>query len=363
MFFLGGAGSYLPGARTEDLRTYPKPVLHMAGDLDGLVQLTRAAEEFRVARELLAAGREDEAVRRKPTVVFTGMNHAQMGDGFVTETLRTSDFPAEISQDDATAALAATAARFLELHRRADDAPDVAAAAYAVIRDGLRASEAAAGFFLDAQDADADAAWCDLAQRTAAALGEDADARLAVAVDLARDPLSFEGRAPTLTTSGDDGNGTVTANVAVPGYLEQRGVGTQSEGVVAFELACKLKQQSAVVRALALLPGQYGPAGHCRTATLNLLAVALAAVAPASAARYAAIGKPIVVAPDAVQASEAAWNDAQTSYVEDAGALTITSPLLVSTGAPDGTAQYCKVPAAARLATWILHNALPRGLP
>jgi hypothetical protein len=353
------AGSYLPGPRTEDLRTYPRPVLLLAGELDGLVQLTRAAEEYRAPYELVQAGDERTAVRAKPVVVVPGLNHAQMGNGYVTETLRAEDFPAELAQTDADAQLGAWAARFLELHRRDDDQALVDAA-YAALREGVRSTEPFMRFFLEAQDEDDAAGGCAPGQRAVAALGDDAGTRLDVQVQTQASAPAFAASVPVLADASE-GNGTT---VLVPGYLERR-VGVQSEGEAGTELQCKYKSQAAIVRALGLLPDAYGPPGDCRTVTAALLDRALAAIAPSCARRYATIGKPVALGADALAATESAWQAAALQTTETATAWTVVAASLTNptVPSPDGPVLYCKGLPAAQLARWLLHNTLPRGLP
>eukprot|EP00057_Strongylocentrotus_purpuratus_P029519 XP_011683993.1 PREDICTED: uncharacterized protein LOC100890127 [Strongylocentrotus purpuratus] len=70
--------SYLTG-RLDDLAAYPTPIMHLSGDLDGQVKITRIAKPF---RDLEALQLKDEtALATKPVIVVDGVNHFQFASG------------------------------------------------------------------------------------------------------------------------------------------------------------------------------------------------------------------------------------------------------------------------------------------
>ena len=348
-------GSYLDTAPTQPLRDYAKPILHIGGDLDGLAQITRLAEEYIVPRELLLAGNERAAVYDKPVIFFTGMNHAQMGNGYVTDVLREDDFEAEITQDAATDLLAASAAAFLDLHRTAS--PAAANAAFALLRAQLAESETMVRFFLDAQQADLAGAWCANGQRLVANLRTDVAGRLDVALVAYTEADPFIESKPSLEVA----NGT--ADVVATAYLEYT-IETAVEGTYGYELDCKYKSQEAIANALDLAADAYGAAGTCQDVNAFIYTLAQGSVAPAAAARYAARGRPVVFLPDTVWETGGEWAPSHVVYNDTADGLLVTASSLQSRdGIPViGGMTYCKGAPAARLAAWILHDALPRGL-
>ena len=336
----------------------------LAGDLDGLAQVTRIAEDYIVPEELLAAGDEAAAVQDKPVLVFVGMNHAQMGNGYETEALIESDFKAEISLEDATDLLATHAAAFLDMHRSTDDA--VVAAAYALVRDRLFATDEIVRFFLDAQRADAAGSWCYQGQRLVANLNTDVAGRLDVDVVAYTDFDLFLESKPSIVANGTSALATSTAYLEPPAGVipTSDDAGIDSEGTYSLSFDCKFKSQEAVVRTLGLGEGQYGPAGTCQTFTAFVAQLAASAVGPASVARFAATGKPIVAQPDVVYSQGNEWSVAVTTYNETADALFVSgASLQTAYGIPVlGGMTYCKALPAAKAVAWVLHDGLPRGL-
>jgi hypothetical protein len=354
----GAPGSYLDVAPTEALRAYPKPVLHLGGDLDGLAQVTRLAEEYRVPQELLRAGDARAAVLSKPVVLFAGMNHAQMGNGYVTDAIRADDFVPELTQAEADALLADHTAAFLDAHR--SQADEAVRNAYARLQAGLEATEPLVRFFLSAQEADAAGAWCLNGQRLVANLRADVADRLVVALESYTDVDLFVESKPSLSVSGGVADVITTAYLAPDATAAPQAV----SGAYGYELDCKCKSQEAIANALGLPSDAYGVAGTCREVGAYVYQLARGAVAPHAAARHAAQGRPLVFLPDVVQGTGSDWVPSHVNYTETPFSLEVTASSLQSRdGVPVyGGMTYCKSIPAARAVAWILHDSLPRGL-
>lgn len=115
-------GAFIPRAHyaADTTRTvsstegsYPVPTLTVAGELDGVARLTRAAVEPLFKQILLAQDR-DQAVADFPVVLLEGVSHVQLADGNCSSTdLLRQDLKPEVDQATATAAVADALAAFL----------------------------------------------------------------------------------------------------------------------------------------------------------------------------------------------------------------------------------------------------------
>ncbi len=98
---LGGLimlGSYLPRTlgSNDNITNYPKPILTIGAELDGLTGLNYIARDYiSVAAQ---ASKETTVTRQKPVVVVRGMNHMQFADG---DPHNGDSIPVSISLDEA----------------------------------------------------------------------------------------------------------------------------------------------------------------------------------------------------------------------------------------------------------------------
>ncbi|MBM4252373.1 MAG: hypothetical protein FJ146_10420 [Deltaproteobacteria bacterium] len=110
---LGGLimlASYLPRTlgSSDSIATYPKPILTIGAELDGLTGVNYIARDFiSVASQVT---KEATIARQKPIVVVRGMNHMQFADG---EEHSGDIFPVSISLSDAHQKIAALITNFI----------------------------------------------------------------------------------------------------------------------------------------------------------------------------------------------------------------------------------------------------------
>ncbi|XP_030850071.1 uncharacterized protein LOC100889358 [Strongylocentrotus purpuratus] len=97
-------GSYLTGA-TGDLGAYPTPVMHLCGDLDGQVRITRNARTFRELESLLVNG-PSSLIATRPVVLIEGVNHFQFSSGEKPPLVEKEDLPADVTAEEAYVLLA-----------------------------------------------------------------------------------------------------------------------------------------------------------------------------------------------------------------------------------------------------------------
>eukprot|EP00013_Stygamoeba_regulata_P019698 CAMPEP_0177657640 /NCGR_PEP_ID=MMETSP0447-20121125/16314_1 /TAXON_ID=0 /ORGANISM="Stygamoeba regulata, Strain BSH-02190019" /LENGTH=567 /DNA_ID=CAMNT_0019162051 /DNA_START=139 /DNA_END=1842 /DNA_ORIENTATION=+ len=141
----GVAGQVLAGAMLlrKHNTTYPVPTLAMAGELDGLMRVTRTAEGF--WRFVMGAPDAAVAARDFPVVILPGANHMQWASGAPPPLVRARDLRAEVDDDAAHAQMAGLVAAFM-----AGQAHRAQAAAGGAARDSLARAAASGADRLDA---------------------------------------------------------------------------------------------------------------------------------------------------------------------------------------------------------------------
>jgi len=108
---LMGAGLVRKYSNGTDSRTYPIPTLTIDGSLDGLMRVTRQAENY---YHYILHG-DDQAYTQFPVVIIEGMNHMQFASGAPPSTVKSNDLAPEISDQDAWDSVAATIADFMNI--------------------------------------------------------------------------------------------------------------------------------------------------------------------------------------------------------------------------------------------------------
>jgi len=354
-------GSVVSGAA---LPSFPVPTLTLAGELDGLMQITRVAEEFRFCRDLLAAGREEEAIGRIPVVVLPGINHAQMCNGFVQGKILEEDFEPEIPQAEATVYLARVISAFFQMLR----VEGAGGNSYNYLKSLVLETQVYVQAFLQAQDDDK-GAWCTRTQTIVANL---ADPSLLSLTNVPEpDYESFKKSKASLEVR--EGIAYITTHsfenyTPLPEAPKGEAAGTFSEGRAAAELGCKTKNQDAVVRELGQV--ERGDEGSCREVHKAMLEEILKGVANRTRERYEEKGKQVELLPDRDSQTGGEWVETRVEFDrgeeggEGSPASLRASRLRTSALIPNefGGVTYCKKLSAAALASWVLHDSLPRGL-
>ncbi|XP_063959815.1 uncharacterized protein LOC129267048 isoform X6 [Lytechinus pictus] len=96
-------GSYLTGA-SADLAAFPTPIMHLSGDLDGQVRITRIEKPFRELETLLTE--DPAALATKPVIIMEGVNHFQFASGEVPPEVVERDISSELTATEAWSLLA-----------------------------------------------------------------------------------------------------------------------------------------------------------------------------------------------------------------------------------------------------------------
>jgi hypothetical protein len=98
---------------TSALISFPKPVLTVSGDLDGLTRVTRISVDREAWDDLADKEGDNEAASSKPVLVLRGVNHSQ----FASELLVKGDLTPEISYRSAQDNIAQISADFILANR------------------------------------------------------------------------------------------------------------------------------------------------------------------------------------------------------------------------------------------------------
>lgn len=316
---------------------YPRPVLTVGGELDGLTRLTRVAESWK----------ESQGVKDAAVVVLPSVNHAAFADGRVLS----GDLPGEAPLASEQAAIAASVADFLTAH--ADDAVPVAdrQAAQARLDAAVSSSAPMVVPFLEAEAGRA--AWVTEAVRAsmgAASLPAD---RFEVRPSDKGNAVSLAFSRPQLHTEPD---GRLVLDAPYLAAAPCNPLDVSTTRVAPDSLAIKMKSPAAVERALG------GPAGAAPAAAADLnraaLGQALAAVTPAQRERFLVHGRMPTVLPDRPVGSGPAW---LVSSVLDRSAATLQSSVLdTPSDAKLGPADmhYVKVLPPDAAIEWVLVDGL-----
>eukprot|EP00732_Lithocolla_globosa_P004410 Lithocolla_globosa_v1_NODE_4060_length_1519_cov_26.323770.p1 type:complete len:480 gc:universal NODE_4060_length_1519_cov_26.323770:1444-5(-) len=350
------AGMIMFGSYTiNGIASYSKPIIHLSGELDGLRQSTGTAEDFIIPRNLLAQGREQEAVLLKPVVLFPGMNHNQMGNDFQKSPM---DFKPEISLEEATFLLISRSSAFLTLHLNKVNDTSVP---FNLILQDMMLTETYVSFFLNSQESDDSLAQCLEAQPVILNVVPSVYERLELIGQHFIDEDEFVSSKPDVTSD----TGGENATIFTTSFVEYTEPNTKSCGRYAYECNCKLKTQDAIIQILNLSPDDYiRPRGTCKSINENRLRIALDTVPAVVRDRYLSVGKPLILLDDENNDRGDLWVPSHVTYQEEEEGLYVTaSSLYTGIVIPTDVAgnQYCKAMPSARIAAWLMHDSLPRG--
>lgn len=331
---------------------YPRPVLTVGGELDGLTRVTRVAE----------AWKEAQGVKNAPVVVVPGVNHAAFADG---RTLA-GDLPAERALDDEHAAITAVMSDFMAAH--ADDALPAAEQGRAQRRldQAVRGSAPMLTPFLDARE-NRDAWVTDVVKASLGLQGVPADRFTVRPSD--KGNLAALAFSKPQVTEGAGGVVTLDAPYLAPAPFNPLDISTVP--VAGDGVAVKMKRREIIEQALthsepsspsggasATPPPHTGaptPMSAINQATLD---AALSSVTPAQRQRYLTAGHAPAVLNDRAVSSGPAW---LSSGVLDAKHATVQSSVLdTGPNAPFGTndMHYVKALAPDAAIEWVLVDGL-----
>jgi len=355
------SGSYLFGINFAD---FPLPVLSIGGELDGLTQTSKVAEDYRVCRDLIFQGRIEEAVTMKSVIIVQGVNHAQMANNYPAPFVFANDFQAEVTLEEAVSQMVSVAAAFIEMHRIQGSGGQ----AFQYLYDLINETDSLLTPFLMAQDED-EGEWCARSQRIVANLNNDN--LLQVANVNEPDFDSFLESKPEMQVV-DGVADVVTHNFLnnTIAILQKKALWTKeekwteiySEGSSATEIGCKGKSQEAITQALGT--SEYGVDGKCVDVHLAIYDSLIKSFSARTRERYLTKGKQLAFLNDILHARGDLWSNSHLIFDTTQNPVQVIASRLTSPLIPGdfGGATYCKGVPAARIAKWMMHNCLPRGL-
>eukprot|EP00744_Colponema_vietnamica_P001253 GILI01002098.1.p1 GENE.GILI01002098.1~~GILI01002098.1.p1 ORF type:complete len:478 (-),score=189.36 GILI01002098.1:225-1658(-) len=344
-------GSYLePQGGKLSLLTYPKPVLTLGGELDGLTRPQRLALEY---AEFMAVKDEKGAEFvsiAKPVVVLPSVTHSQ----FAADADVKTDLAREITDPEAHAMIAETVSAFLQVHANVD-----VSKSKAVLSKAVEQTHKFLAPFLALREMEA-TSWCQKAQVSLLANeGVEVQKLVAANGELYNNIASFAQSKPAAKL---DGSSVATANPSYPGYVWNP-ADISSLSFAAVDIGCKMKSADAV---LDLLDRKAtGPAVTCRELNQASLEFALSLLPASSLERYQKRGKQIVLADDVEKGSGITWISSALNWNEKKGDdgktfVEVASPVLkTSTTTPLVPGMhYCKLLSPARVFEWIQTDCL-----
>jgi Alpha/beta hydrolase family len=112
-------GSFLARGTTDDSVLHNFPSLTLTGDLDGMVRVSRIAEDYHrnVVSKLNSTATMEEAQLHHSVVLVEGMNHFGFVRGKAPFMKQLRDLPQEISHEEAASEVAKSIASFMRIHQ------------------------------------------------------------------------------------------------------------------------------------------------------------------------------------------------------------------------------------------------------
>lgn len=327
---------------------YPRPVLTLAGDLDGRSRVTRPALDAADAQRYATTVGADTAAARRPVVVVTGANHSSFGDGAPLS----NDVPAELTTAQGHARIAELSAAFLDANGGGVSEPD-ARRGTDLLHRGVQDTLGFLAPFLGALEAER-GAYCEVVQQQVAAVPAKDRTRLRASNTVTTDAGAFAGTGPTVSRSQTDPSGRPTATVGtVSRTVDEDHTGDQpSVPVSARQVGCRTASAAAV--AAALHDASPGTVPDCAAVNAAALSEARSAVPPLARKRADARGRPVRLLTDSTVATPQALADSVLVYRTAAdGALEVGSARYDSTAE-----RSCQLLSPARAVEYVLVDSL-----
>ena len=328
-------GSYLSTVYGYDVASFPKPVLTLGGELDGLTRVTRLARELASLEAAAAAGGE-RAKFDKPVGLALGVSHSQFASAVNVTSFGVKDLRPAVTEGAAHAAVGEIVAAFLAFQTFGAAARPDALVALAVAVDELNATLAP---FRAADDAGRCAAWQrSLAANVSAAFAVDEDDAASLAgfdlatPDVAGAAVRVISRAAAPPNPADSSLARVApSSVDCKALPEALLLAHFNESAAAAPPACAAANAAALAAARALLEG---------TRALD---------------RYDATGVPFGAFSDRTVATGLGWQAAALDVAAADGAVATSAPLLAT-----ADAALCKLLPVSRAVELALVDGLPR---
>lgn len=337
-------GSYISSTNGYHIYDYPKPVLTLGGEMDGLTRVTRIAKSWTELQTRIGTDGED-AKFEYPVVVLPGVSHSQFCSGVnVTAFGLFKDKCPEATWPAAHKAIGANVAAFLTiLHDEGDKD-----AAKELLTSGMKyTSELVAGYLaaeaMDVGD------WCaDAQQQEAATIG----ATISVNVTQCSSFASFDLYNPSIQNK--------QATVVQELQYTPNPTDLSTVYLCAKELDCKINTAASLAKALGKAAPSV-PSKTCQSHNDAVIKTALSMVTAATKTRYTNIEKQLTTAEDVVYSTGVTWQGASFGFDTSGDTVKVTSPRL--TIATDASlwpgSQLCKYLTPSRVIEYAMVDGLP----
>ncbi|KAF0294334.1 hypothetical protein FJT64_007971 [Amphibalanus amphitrite] len=342
-------GSYLTD---RPLATFPMPVLHLVGTLDGgQARPTRMSETY---SELVALQAEDDSANLlKPVILLEAVNHAHFFSGEIPPTVAANDILSELDADEARVLIGARCAAFLAMKSGGADE----ASRRLLVDDYSATGEYLAPLYdLQEQEADSDdrSPWAEKAQRYMFNVLDES-----VTVDIQSYHIAslseLEHEHNQLNITGD-----LTADLSIFSSVEfpLDPVDAAPGPHASSELAVKMVSQELLAAKLPV--GQFGDVRSCADVNQMTLAAAVEAAPPAAFERYQRRGLPVTYLEDHQAGAGPLWVQERLRLHYNEDGLEIQSVAIKT--APDsifyGGSNYCKLLSPTRALEYVLIDSL-----
>ncbi|XP_060075580.1 uncharacterized protein LOC132555248 [Ylistrum balloti] len=344
--------SYLP--RNVEPTSYPVPVLTIAGDLDGLVRLTRIQESYEGL--VPDVQRNKSAMYRTPVITVEGVNHGQFASGPMPSEVLAYDLEPEVTNVTAYSLIAKYTNAFMAANIPAEST--VVADARKVLLEGYTATGYIMAPLTNMKSVSTNplhvSKWTSEAQTVLMGLRDTSKVRIINKVVSENQLLNS---IPEMTFK--DGMLTITTYTQVSFQLNPLDVSTFYMSPV--QLQAEMKSRDAIK---AFLPNETYMANNesCNLINEAALQYALGQASPLAVSRFGKRGRPVVSEQDVVLPSVQTWLLQELLYEDDQDGVHVTSESYQVKYDPSKASTtglyFCKLLAPYRAMEWIYVDGL-----
>ncbi len=347
--------AYLPTLPlSPNLAEFSTPVLTLGGEIDGQTWITRLAKELAAYDALEAASGAGSLVRSKPVIVLPGVNHHHFAGGDP----KPVDIPSDLSLQAAHRLIGSAVSDFITAQvLRSSDARH--AQATSALSRRIDETRVMVRGFLEAQALER-GPWCETAQRMVSGLDDAALGRLQITHEFFENLVPFVMSKPSLDVAA--GQSLRLETRVHNSYAFDVADASPDAPETANEIACKMKNQAAIAKALQIAPGS--GAVTCKDINEAAMRYALEHVSPAAKTRYLTKGYQLVFLPDKEVGTGISWVSSGLAFnkVSDGSrAFEVKSTGMVTSLDADARfagMHYCKLLSPAKAVEWVMVDGL-----
>lgn len=335
-------GSYLSSINGYAVNRYSKPVLTLAGELDGLTRITRIAQSW-TEMEAYVASESPTAKYYRPVIALAGVTHSQFCSNVNVTSFGLKDHCPEVSLPDAHAAIGSTVASFLTVVFGGN-----VVAAKTSLDKGLAYTGALVAGYISAQAMET-ADWCAAAQSREAA---QLKTKIEVAVTKTADFATFWPLNPKI-------EGKTVTVIAEPSY-SYNPTDLSTIDFAANNINCKIKTAAALADHFGE-PKPSESSSTCESQNRDAIEKAMSLVSAKTRERYAAIGQPFATEDDVIYSTGFTWQAASLNFDKSGPKVKISSPRVTTSldAALWSGNQLCKYLSPARVIEYMMVDGMP----